>query len=54
MGHTPTVQLSLGKNSGRDHHHDGFTVWLAGGGVKGGHVHGTTDVQCNVVREILA
>jgi len=43
MGRTPTVQLPLGKAPGRDHHHDGFTVWLAGGGVKGGHVHGTTD-----------
>ena len=28
---------------GRDHNHWGFTVWLAGGGVKGGHVHGATD-----------
>ena len=43
MGRTPTVQLPLGKAPGRDHHHDGFTAWLAGGGVKGGHVHGTTD-----------
>ena len=43
MGRTPTVQLPLGKAPGRDHHHDGFTVWLAGGGVKRGHVHGTTD-----------
>src|ERR1035438_9345311 len=29
--------------SGRDHNRHGFTVWLAGGGVKGGHVHGATD-----------
>jgi hypothetical protein len=28
---------------GRSHNHHGFTVWLAGGGVKGGHVHGATD-----------
>jgi hypothetical protein len=28
---------------GRDHHPEGFTVWLAGGGVKGGTVHGATD-----------
>jgi hypothetical protein len=28
---------------GRDHHHLGFTMWLAGGGVKRGHVHGATD-----------
>ncbi len=43
IGRTPTVQLPLGPKPGRDHHHDGFTVWLAGGGVKGGHVHGATD-----------
>ena len=29
--------------NGRDHNHYGFTMWLAGGGVKGGHVHGATD-----------
>jgi uncharacterized protein (DUF1501 family) len=28
---------------GRDHHPEGFTVWLAGGGVRGGIVHGATD-----------
>lgn len=28
---------------GRDHHVDAFTIWLAGGGVKSGHIHGTTD-----------
>jgi hypothetical protein len=28
---------------GRDHHPEGFTVWLAGGGVKGGTLHGATD-----------
>ncbi len=28
---------------GRDHNPHGFSVWLAGGGVKGGHVHGATD-----------
>jgi len=43
MGRTPTVQLPMSKSAGRDHHHDGFTVWLAGGGVRGGHVHGVTD-----------
>ena len=29
--------------NGRDHNHYGFTVWMAGGGVKGGYVHGATD-----------
>src|SRR5207248_3208614 len=28
---------------GRDHHPEGFTVWLAGGGIKGGTVYGATD-----------
>jgi hypothetical protein len=39
FGRTPTSQGS----KGRDHHNTGFTMWLAGGGVKGGHVHGSTD-----------
>jgi hypothetical protein len=48
FGRTPTVELpkpgaNAGTNSGRDHNHHGFTMWLAGGGVKGGHVHGATD-----------
>ena len=29
--------------TGRDHNPRGFTIWLAGGGVKRGHVHGATD-----------
>jgi hypothetical protein len=28
---------------GRDHHVDGFTMWMAGGGLKRGYVHGATD-----------
>jgi hypothetical protein len=48
FGRTPTVELptpgsNQGKMNGRDHNHYGFTMWLAGGGVKGGHVHGATD-----------
>lgn len=43
IGRTPTVQQPVGPKPGRDHHHDGFVVWLAGGGVKGGYVHGQTD-----------
>jgi hypothetical protein len=39
FGRTPMAQ---GTN-GRDHNPFGFTVWLAGGGVKGGTVHGATD-----------
>ena len=48
FGRTPTVELptpgaNAGKINGRDHNHHGFTCWLAGGGVKGGQVHGATD-----------
>jgi Protein of unknown function (DUF1501) len=44
FGRTPTVEMVNGKpGMGRDHNHWGFTVWLAGGGVKGGFVHGATD-----------
>ncbi len=46
FGRTPTVELDgTGTKSklGRDHNHYGFTICLAGGGVKGGHVHGATD-----------
>jgi len=39
FGRTPTAQGA----DGRDHNPDGFTMWLAGGGVKGGLVHGATD-----------
>ncbi|MEX2120726.1 MAG: DUF1501 domain-containing protein [Pirellulales bacterium] len=41
FGRTPTAELPAG--NGRDHNHYGFTVWLAGGGVRGGYVHGATD-----------
>ncbi len=45
FGRTPTVELSGdGKAlAGRDHNHWGFSVWLAGGGVKGGTAYGATD-----------
>jgi len=39
FGRTP---LSQGDN-GRDHHPYGFSMWMAGGGVKGGHIFGATD-----------
>jgi hypothetical protein len=32
-----------GQGDGRDHNNKGYTMWMAGGGVKGGHVHGKTD-----------
>ncbi|MEX2188781.1 MAG: DUF1501 domain-containing protein [Pirellulales bacterium] len=45
FGRTPSVELGGdGKSKlGRDHNHYGFSVWLAGGGVKGGTVYGATD-----------
>jgi hypothetical protein len=48
FGRTPTVELptpgsNAGHVNGRDHNHYGFSMWLAGGGVKGGYVHGSTD-----------
>lgn len=44
FGRTPAVELVNGKpGGGRDHNHWGFTVWLAGGGVKGGMAYGATD-----------
>ncbi len=39
FGRTPTAEGT----DGREHHPFGFTMWLAGGGVKGGLVHGATD-----------
>jgi hypothetical protein len=38
FGRTPAAQ-----NTGRDHNHWGFSVWLAGGGIKGGMAYGATD-----------
>jgi len=39
FGRTPGSQ----DGDGRDHHPFGFTVWMAGGGIKGGVAHGATD-----------
>jgi Protein of unknown function (DUF1501) len=40
FGRTPMVQ---GGNDGRDHHNRSFSLWVAGGGFKAGHIHGETD-----------
>ena len=41
-----------GTNDGRDHHNRCFTIWLAGGGIRAGHVHGETDeLGFNIVRD---
>ncbi|MCA9014290.1 MAG: DUF1501 domain-containing protein [Planctomycetaceae bacterium] len=41
FGRTPVAELPA--MNGRDHNHYGFSMWMAGGGVKGGYVHGATD-----------
>ena len=41
FGRTPMGEVR--KTIGRDHHIDAFTMWLAGGGVKSGYIHGETD-----------
>lgn len=48
FGRTPTVELpkegaNQGKINGRDHNHHGFTMWMAGGGIKAGSIYGATD-----------
>ncbi|MEY4166662.1 MAG: hypothetical protein RIR52_486 [Acidobacteriota bacterium] len=41
FGRTPLGEVR--QSTGRDHHINGFTIWIAGGGVKAGYVHGATD-----------
>ena len=48
FGRTPVVELptagaNAGKVNGRDHNHHGFSMWMAGGGVRKGTVYGATD-----------
>lgn len=43
FGRTPAIEERSGGTDGRDHHPHGFTVWLAGAGVKKGYVYGATD-----------
>nr|WKN34159.1 DUF1501 domain-containing protein [Tunicatimonas sp. TK19036] len=46
FGRTPMQENRNGKEMpfrGRDHHTEAFTMWVAGGGVKGGYTHGETD-----------
>lgn len=53
FGRTVYSQGGLTKDDyGRDHHPRNFCIWMAGGGVKAGHVHGETDdFSYNVVRD---
>ena len=43
FGRMPSSQVSQRGAAGRDHGPDGFSLWMAGGGVKQGYVHGATD-----------
>ncbi|MCE9629166.1 MAG: DUF1501 domain-containing protein [Planctomycetia bacterium] len=45
FGRTPMVEASavLQRSKGRDHHPNAFTMWLAGGGIRGGVTYGETD-----------
>ncbi len=46
FGRTPSVEMDQGGGGaaqGRDHNHWGFSLWLAGGGIKGGTTYGATD-----------
>ena len=53
FGRTPMVEMrrpAEADNAGRDHHPNAFSMWMAGGGLKGGYVHGSTDELClNIV-----
>jgi hypothetical protein len=43
IGRLPVCEGELNAQAGRDHNGQGFSIWLAGGGIKGGMVYGATD-----------
>jgi hypothetical protein len=43
IGRLPVCEGNLDDNSGRDHNGQGFSIWMAGGGIKGGMTYGATD-----------
>jgi hypothetical protein len=54
FGRTPLGENRAGReaNTGRDHHPFAFTIWMAGGGVKGGQIIGETDeIGWNIVKD---
>jgi hypothetical protein len=54
FGRTPMSQDNKGVLPGRDHHIKGFSMWLAGGGIKGGITHGATDeLGYNAVEDVV-
>jgi len=49
FGRTPLVEMRNPRdasNAGRDHHPGAYSMWMAGGGIRGGYVHGETDELC--------
>ena len=45
----------MAQGNGRDHHIKGFSLWLAGGGIKGGITHGATDdLGYNAVENVVS
>jgi hypothetical protein len=53
FGRTPMYQGEYAK-AGRDHHIKGFSMWMAGGGIRAGHAHGATDdLGYNAVEDIV-
>ena len=54
FGRTPMSQGSNPDLIGRDHHIKGFSMWMAGGGIKGGHSYGATDeLGYNAVEKVV-
>jgi hypothetical protein len=43
IGRLPVCEGNLDASSGRDHNGQGFSIWMAGGGIKGGMTYGSTD-----------
>ncbi|MDA1053480.1 MAG: DUF1501 domain-containing protein [Planctomycetota bacterium] len=53
FGRTPMAQTNKG-GAGRDHHMRAFSMWLAGGGIRGGLTHGATDeLGYNAVEDVV-
>jgi hypothetical protein len=54
FGRTPMVEsnAALGRSRGRDHHPKAYSMWMAGGGIRSGWTHGTTDeLGYNIVQD---
>jgi len=54
FGRTPMVEMRRPdetENAGRDHHPNAYSMWMAGGGLRGGHVVGETDELCLNITE---